>query len=300
MTSALLTFIGLILGIIASTLVGRHYFRRTIDRSLKPFIHLHSLVLSGIDPSVRGDLKVRYKNEPVDDLTHLQLLVANTGTRAIRDCIKPFSISFPQNADILDYSILYRHPSELELTTTKEITGESNQEAVNISFPLLNKDNFFLIKFLIKGTIEPKDLKCKILVDDLPPTLDVDWLPRSATTRETSNVDWSALFIGVSLLAIAACMVYLFYLLWNNQPSLFPYPWSTYEFSILNSIVFLMLAVGLLILIFIGIVFATGIAFEDLFSSSRHRFQLPDELQPPFPLSYLGPEDELEDNGEDP
>ena len=287
MLNVILTLVGIILGIAATALVGRYYFRRTIERALTPFIHLHSFVLSGIDPEVREDLKILFRDQPVDDLTHLQLLVANTGTRAIRDCIKPFTVLFPKDVDILDHAILHRYPRELELTARRQKADESRREAVQIDFPLLNRGDFFLLKFLLKGTLKTSDIDCRITVDDLPPTLDVSWLPPSATRKELAKkVDWSAFWAGLGLLGAAASIVYTFFLLWRTQPSLLPFPWSSYEFSVINSVVFVFSTAAVLFFAFLGIMLVTGIAFEELFSSPRHKFQLPEGLQPSYRFRF--------------
>ena len=79
----------LIVGVVAS----RYYFKRTVDKSLTPYIHFSSSLFDGVDPSVRESLKIAYKGTPVNELLEIQFLIANTGERSIRDVIHPLTPS---------------------------------------------------------------------------------------------------------------------------------------------------------------------------------------------------------------
>jgi len=278
MLNVFLTLLGILIGVTVTALVGRHYFRRTTDRSLTPFVHLFSSVLSDIDPEVRSELKILFHEQQIDDLTHIQLLIANTGNRAIRDCIKPLSITFPKETKVLDYSIIYKHPKEREVSAKRSVGKTVTPDSIEVSFPLLNAGEFFLIKFLVEGKVNPFDLQYQITVDDLPPTLNARWLPYSSIKKEAKKVEWSAIWGGLACVAGAACISYILFLLWHYQPNLFPYPWKTYEFSLLNIIVFVLLAAVSLLLALFGIFLMIGIGFEEVFSSTKHRFPLPDSM----------------------
>lgn len=282
MLNVILTLTGIILGIAATALVGRYYFRRTVERELTPFVHLHSLVLAGIDSDYRKDLKILFHDEPVEDLTHLQLLIANTGTRAIRDCIQPLTIFFPKKVSVMEYAILHKNPNELQVRLARQKKDEGKQESVQVEFPLLNRGDFFLLKFLLKGAVKPFDVECRITVDDLPPKLRVEWLPPSATKKEKAAIEWSAFWVGLGVTAAAAGFVYMLFLLWHAKPSIFPFPWETYEFSVINTIALVLSVVTVLIFVLIGILLMTGIAFDEVFSKPKHKFPLPDGLQPSY------------------
>ena len=91
-----LTLFGIVIGVIATILVSRHYYRRTIERKLTPFIHLHSEVFAGIDPEVRKDIKIYYKNEEVNELTHYQVLIANNRRSCNTRFYQAFDSDFPR------------------------------------------------------------------------------------------------------------------------------------------------------------------------------------------------------------
>jgi len=297
MVNVFLTLLGIVVGVTATALIGRHYFRRTTDRSLTPFVHLSSSVLSDIDPEVRSDLKILFHEQQIDDLTHIQLLIANTGSRAIRDCIKPLSITFPNETNILDYSIIYKHPKERVISAKHSKGKRGTPDSIEVSFPLMNAGEFFLIKFLIDGKVDPFDLQYRITVDDLPPTLEAEWLPYSSIIKETKKLDWTAIWVGLALVAGAACIAYMLFLLWHYQPSLSPYPWKTYEFSLVNLIVFIFLAAVSMLLALLGIILMIGMGFEEVFSFTKHRFPLPDNIgrsvQFRIPSPELSMEEEL-------
>lgn len=88
-----LTLLGIVIGILATTLISKYYFRKSVTKQVTPFIHLASSVLAGIDPVVREALKIHYGDVEVKELYQLQFLIANDGERAIRDCIEPFWVS---------------------------------------------------------------------------------------------------------------------------------------------------------------------------------------------------------------
>ncbi len=272
-----LTLLGIAIGITVTVFVGRHYFRRTIERKLTPFIHLHSEVFAGIDPEVRKDIQIFYKNEEVNDLTHYQVLIANTGDRAIRDFIKPLTVIFPENVKILDVSILHKSPKELELR--HKIEANKNSDICTFEIPLLNKEDFFLVKFLLKGEVSPSAPEYRITVDDIPPKILPEWLSNSATTEEKSKIEWEAFGFGIGIIVGAVSLTYLGYLLWKSTPSLFPYPWSTFQFNIISSIALIFAVLFILAVFLIGLFLAAGIGFEEVFSQSKYKFPLPRELR---------------------
>jgi hypothetical protein len=110
-------------------------------------------------------LKITYKEKLVDDLLEIQFLIANTGVRAIRDVISPLSVEVPETCSLLDTAILYVSPAE------RIVRSQIDGRKVIFDFPLLNANEFFIVKLLLQGQAKPKDLKFTITVDDLPPIL---------------------------------------------------------------------------------------------------------------------------------
>jgi hypothetical protein len=278
MINVALTLLGIFIGTIATFLVSRHYFRRTVERKLTPFIHLHSQVFAGIDPEVRNEIKIHYRDEVVNDLTHYQVLIANTGDRSIRDFINPLTVIFPERVNILDVAILHRSPKELELGY-KVDTNDKGIDRCKFDIPLLNKGDFFLVKFLLKGLVKPYDPEFRLTVDDIPPRLNPEWLSFDATTEEKGKIEWGAIAAGSGFILAAIGSSYFLSLLWKLNPSIFPYPWSTFKFSFIDTAALLFSTLLIVAAGLLGIILVAGIGFEEVFPRRKHKFLLPKELR---------------------
>lgn len=203
MEDFLIAIVSILIGIGATFFASRHYYRRSVDKELTPFIQLQSNVLSHIDEEVKSDLHVEYKGVKVESLQQLQFLVANTGERAVRDIIKPLRLELPESTEIMDASILYVFPEGREVNIDPKASGN----ILEFNFPLLNKDEFFIFKLLIKGEPKRKELKFKIVADDLSPELEIQRLTYSQIERESkekeSEFELVLLFLGIGFLVFA-------------------------------------------------------------------------------------------------
>lgn len=206
-----ISLFSLLVGVAATVLVSRYYFNRSTDKSLTPYLDFGSQLLSGIDPEVKKDLSIKYQDVEVDDLLQIQYLVANTGEKPIRDIIQPLSLTIPDEGVILDASLLHIHPEGRNV----ELNVDENKRQVQFLFPLLNKGEFFIVKLLIKGSPNKKDIEFTISVDDLPPKLVVERLPREkiATKEEKEEKQFEkGMFItGVIFLLLGVSPIYLTY-----------------------------------------------------------------------------------------
>lgn len=103
----------------------------------------------------------------------------------------------------MDASILYVFPKGREVNIDPRASGN----ILEFNFPLLNKDEFFIFKLLIKGEPERKELKFKIVADDLPPELEIQRLTYSQIERESkekeSEFELGLLFVGLGFLVVA-------------------------------------------------------------------------------------------------
>jgi len=78
MNELLISIGSLVIGIIATVLVTKYYFRRSLEKSLTPYIQFSSSPLKDIDPAVRKALEVKYQDHAIDNLYEIQFLIANT------------------------------------------------------------------------------------------------------------------------------------------------------------------------------------------------------------------------------
>lgn len=207
MENTIIALVSILIGVATTFIASRHYYRRSVDKELTPFIQMQSNVLSSIDSEVKSDLHIEYKGVKVENLQQVQFLIANTGERAIRDLIKPLCLHLPDQVEIMDASILYIAPEGREVS----LNVSEKESSISFEFPLLNKDEFFIFKLLLKGAPERRELKFSIVADDLPPTLSIQRLTyRQIESEEKSEKRNSFEFglFGASLLVlfVAFCM----------------------------------------------------------------------------------------------
>lgn len=266
-----------IIGLAATVLVSRYYFNRTVNKHLSAFVTLSNRVFAGVEPAVRNNLEIKYNREDVKELQQIDLVIANDGNRAIRDCIEPLTLRISKPARILDTSVLHRSPSDLGVELSHSQDG-SGVPSVCCSFPLLNVGEFFYVKLLLDQHVNSSDISCHILCDDLPRRFETKHLPSSATTKSQRSVEWVGVGIGGSILvALAAHLT----VLWNcylAKPSIFPYPWDTFQASWGETPALFVNAIGIVIFFALGLTTLIGMGFEDFFDRNP-RFPLPDKLR---------------------
>lgn len=194
----MLYWVGLLVSVLAAFLIGRFYHRKPPNKSLTPYLKFSSGVLEGADEQVREELSVEYRGIEVDELHHLQFVIANDGDVPIRDYVQPLRLRIPDGETIYDLSILEARPDNLVVAT--DVEGRN----LVFDFPLLNPGDWFEAKMLVDTRLDIGDLEFTILDEHLPATLEIEPLPseRAFSTRADtfaavgSAVPFVALFIG--------------------------------------------------------------------------------------------------------
>lgn len=264
----------LIVGVVASVLVSRYYFKRTVDKSLTPYVQFSSSLFDGVEPSVRESLKIAYKGTPVNELLEIQFLIANTGERAIRDVICPLSLDIPAGCSLLDASILHVSPEGREVKISQTVSS------VVFTFALLNSGEFFISKLLLHGKATPKDFKFSITVDDLPPTIDAVRLPHDLIESEKKRkFAPDLLVVGLILTVVGSALAGLIYAQWpvllmcwrTGLITSFPEHWPIIISSVIGAIPALLLLVA-------GPMTFVG-AFTNFSFPKRRRFRVPEGFQ---------------------
>lgn len=272
MSDLIVPLVSLVLGVAATLIVGHYYFRRTVNKSLTPFLHFSTHLLQGIAPEVRQELRVEYRGVPVEDLQELQFLIANTGERAIRDIITPLTLVLPSDCFLLDASLLHVSPPE------RSITLMTDEHEIRFQFPLLNSREFFLVRLLIRGKVAPKDLSFSITAEDLPPKFPITRLtPDLITAPQKREFGWGSLVASIILGVIAAALATVVYLAWDGLSRAGEGFWSYIpEWS------WETLATGLAIIPIVLIVVFSVMLFFEAFSNfsflSRRRFIVPSDI----------------------
>lgn len=285
------TVIGIVIGIAATIIVSRYYFKRSINKSIAVYLTLNSRIFAGIEPSVREQLEFYFRDEEVRDLSQIEFIIANDGERALRDFIQPLSVELPEGVKILDASILYRKPEQLiaEVEQTRSANGRAE---LSFRFPLLNQGDFFLVKLLINGRLKYPDLEFHILADDLPRVIQPKRLPHGSTTA-SKGIDWSGIVVGGVFLLLGLSQAYAMYLLYRARPQSFPLPWQSFAPDALTLIALVFWSIGIIAILLVGlIILLAGSGFEEFYG--RHpRFPLPSELRHRHPL-FVGSTEDLE------
>lgn len=209
--------VSLIAGIVATIVVSRYYFQRTVSKAITPYLLSHTDVLGEIDTAVRDALKVQYRGVNVADLTDTQLLVANTGERAIREQIEPLTLNLPQDTEVLDAKVLHVEPAGRVVDVAVVSEGRDRGPCVRFLIPLLNSGDFFIVRLLMKGAVPARDLRFTIVAEDLPPQLNLEWLFSWKTAgQEKRRFEPVLLAFGMGVLAISAAVLYIAMIAWSN------------------------------------------------------------------------------------
>jgi hypothetical protein len=272
--------LGIVIGVIASILIGRYYYRRTVHKDLSIFGLLNSEVFAGIAPDVREQLHFRFKDREVTELQQLLFLVANTGERAIRDVIETLRLDLPPTAAILDASIVHRHPEDLNATLHVTQMDRAEGSVVRLDFPLLNTKEFFIVKMLLSGKLPQAPLTFHLLCDDLPRTIPISRLPPTAYDDRPYKFEWALAAGATGVLAIPAWLCYAIYQLSLSRPELFPYPWDTFVPSLDSALVVLPTIVLVAGFTFLGLMILGAAIFGGEFPPKKGpRFPLPKSVR---------------------
>ena len=276
-------------GVLVTLAVSRHYFRRTMRKSIGIYRLLDTRIFAGIDRAVREQLRFTYQDREVEDLLQLEFVIANDGERAISNVIEPLRLDLPQGVEVLDASVLHRHPENLNVSITT-VDRERSTNSILFEFPLLNKGDFFLVKLLLSGELGRDDFLFEILADDLPRSLStLELLPMATRVEERKyTFGWEALFSGLVVAGIVAWIGWALSLLYDQRPELFPHPWASYPITI-ESVFLLVPAVVLIGVFGFLALFAIGISFFGGFPPKGPRFPIPKgilskDFRYPFPM----------------
>lgn len=280
MENIIISILSVLIGVGATIYASRHYYRRSVEKELIPFMQLQSNVLSHIDEEVKTDLHIEYKGVKVENLQQIQFLIANTGERAIRDIIRPMKFDLPDDVEILEGSILHISPEGREV----EFKILESRSTVEFEFPLLNKDDFFIFRLLVKGTPSKEDLKFSLVADDLPPQLDIQRLSYNQIESDQKSVK-PEFGIGMFLTGLVFLLFSFVVIFFAHyvQPEAIP-KFQSESYLWLNSIpiVTITTIIGYIVgglLLLLGLLLASISLFENFeFPKRNPKFKIPSDL----------------------
>lgn len=281
-----LTIGGIIIGAIVTFVVSKHFFNKSEKaKSLTPYLQFRSRLFSELDPELKKELIVNYKNHKIDNISQAQFLIANDGDLPIRDIIEPLKLKIPKENQIFSASIIHIEPEGRKIEH-KIIESENS---IIFDIPLLNAGEYFVVKLLLQDKlIEDKeesqkiDYSFSITADDLEPNLQISSLPYSYYEEDKKKKHdfsgfWIALVFGVLLTSIVGVL----YSFKSVGSGLYIFSFSEFfskaNFGFYSICIILMALIGLLFLIVTIIGIIAGII--ELYPDEKPKFRVPNKLK---------------------
>jgi hypothetical protein len=137
-------FVGAVVSIIAILVAYNLFF---LEREIKALqiVILASSSLVEVEPSITQDIKISYRNQPVSDLSLIQVKVENIGNQAIRgrDYEQPIKFVFPPESKIVEAAVSESNPPNIGMTVQME------ENIATLSPVLLNAGDRAIFRFLV-------------------------------------------------------------------------------------------------------------------------------------------------------
>lgn len=137
-------FVGAIFSALAILVTYNIFFLEREVKELQVVI-LASTSLVEVEQSITEDIKVLYKDQPIANLSLVQVKVENSGNQAIReeDYAQPIKFVFPSQAEIVEAVVLESSPPNIGITVQME------QNTAILSPVLLNEEDQVIIRLLV-------------------------------------------------------------------------------------------------------------------------------------------------------
>jgi len=237
------SIISFILGGILTIFVGWLFYKKSNKKiSLIPYLDFFSKLFDNVEPEIKKDLKILYKESEIEHLYSVQFTIENNGNKPIRDLIEPLTLTIPKEFEIMDGSISEINPIGRKV----ELKQNLAENKIIVDFPLLNPKEFFVFKILFKGEIteflkkkrkqkypqldnengsyevhyNEKDIieyfELKITVDDLPPILKI-----KKESREGNSENENSTSENIFHLIIGVAMGYILWYFTNDSTEYF-------------------------------------------------------------------------------
>ena len=298
------TAIWTLVGIAVTFGISHLYYRMGSSKSLGFFLLVDDQPLSRVDADVRERLVVQFfvpeapEGVPghereyaaaerrnaivVGTLHHVQIVVANTGIKAISFNEAP-TFDIPANSLILDASIIYKKPQDMTASIVRLPVAQGDMQVVQLAIKMLNRGEFVLVKLLLSEAVPREVLRLHLLAEDLPRTLTATPMPAQSTKSRIESIEWPAVVVGF-ICAVGAGFTYILaaaFLAEHPLPALF----SKDPAAFFGAITSRHFAAGycLVFAIVMGF-FSTAILFGVGLTPGMksRRFVLPSELRPGF------------------
>lgn len=257
--------------------MSSYYFKKSVKKSLTPYLQFLSYPFRGIDSEVKKELNVTFRDNPVENLLELQFVIANTGDKAIRDIIEPLRLDVPEGCELLDATLLHVSPEERKVG----IQISQDRRQIFYDFPLLNSDEFFITKILLNGSAQDADFRFHITVDELPPVLIAESLPSDAIgTSEKREFEPIPFFIGAFFTIFGLALAVIVYEELKLLPSIHDFTFLQYFKALgIRGFGAILSVLTSFFVLFIGVMATVAAFTSGSFPPPRKRFIVPDKKQ---------------------
>lgn len=203
--------------ILIGLLVTHVYYRKSVGKRLSFFLLLDEQPFALVDRNVFERVKITFSIEPAPGanlpeqptgirwIQHLQVIVANTGSRAITFNTPP-ALDLPAHCQILDATIIHQSPEDLGAKLARLPVERGQPQQTLFAVKMLNPGEYVLAKFLFGDIVATSDLKIHLLAEDLPRTIPIEALPVEATKTLFKSVEWSAVWVGLAFILSGVCI----------------------------------------------------------------------------------------------
>lgn len=205
----------LAIGAAISWLVSAYYFQRGAQ------IHRLSIAVIGQSTIVNHpaafatDVAVTFRGKPIRELYQTMILIGNSGTVSLSHPPQPIRVHLPSNAGVIEAEIDTTSPGRIASILSREIVS-SNYD-VGLTFDVLNRNEFALIRVLSERRFGEQDVVCETSIPELPATIKAtdfkqEWLyeekPPKLKSRLAQGIyGVGLLFVGISMLFGAFAIV---------------------------------------------------------------------------------------------
>ncbi|MBI1228236.1 MAG: hypothetical protein GC192_23585 [Bacteroidetes bacterium] len=302
--SLVLAIGGIIIGALASYLASRHFFKKGVkEKLLTPYLQFTSKLFSELEPDLKENLIVRYKNHKVENITQAQFLIANDGDIPIRDIIEPLKLTLPKENKIFSANLIHVEPEGREIQCT--IIENEEKNIIQFNLPLLNSGEYFIVKIVIQDSIpmpqknedesQKKELfNFSITADDLPPNLRISHLPYSYYEQEKEEkYNWTGVWVATISGLITTFLAGIIFAFKSNPNGLYLFSFRDFfskEHFCFYSICIIVLAIvslGTLLFTVVG----TTASLMELTPNEKPKFKVPNRLKKEekkvYPFDYF-------------
>lgn len=159
--------------LLLGALFGWWITKRLASCRLDAIVLQDVVLLDAIDPDVREVLRISYGDNVVEDITMIELMVANRGNNPIEPPIKPLLLTVDLTAsrseaasswDLLDVSASSASREDIGVRIEP---GEVPHQR-RVLFDLLNPNEYFTLKVLLSGVYSARALSLSITAPRLP------------------------------------------------------------------------------------------------------------------------------------